>query len=34
MALKFLHEFLDAVFFAVATELLLGHEEVWPANLE
>jgi hypothetical protein len=34
MALKFLHEFPDAVFFGVATESLLRDEEVWSANLE
>jgi hypothetical protein len=34
MALKFLQEFPDAVFFGVATKSLLRDEEVWPANLE
>jgi hypothetical protein len=34
IALKYLHEFPDAVFLEVATEPLLGHEEVWSANLE
>jgi len=31
---EFLKEFPDAVFFGIATESLLGDEEVWSANLE
>jgi len=34
IALKILHEFPDAVFLGVATELFLGDEEVSSANLE
>jgi len=34
IALTFSHEFPDAVFLGVATESLLGDEEVWSANLE
>ena len=34
IALKFSHEFPDAVFLGVATEAILGDEEVWSANLE
>jgi hypothetical protein len=34
IALKYLHEFPDAVFLELAMEPLLGPEEVWSANLE
>jgi len=34
IALKFSPEFPHAVFLGVATESLLGDEEVWSANLE
>jgi hypothetical protein len=34
IALKILHEFPDAVFLGVATESLLGDEEVWPPIFE
>jgi len=33
IALKFLQEFPDALFLGVPTNLLLGDEEVWSANL-
>jgi len=34
IALPFSHEFPDAVFLGVATETLLGDDEVWSANIE
>jgi len=34
IALKFLHNFQQAVFLGIAMESLLGDEEVWSANLE
>jgi len=34
IALTFAHEFPDAVFLGVATEALLGDDEVWSANIE
>jgi hypothetical protein len=34
IALTFSHEFPDAVFLGVATEALLGDEEVWSSNIE
>jgi hypothetical protein len=34
IALKFLQEFLEAVFIGVLEESLLGEEQVWSARLE
>ena len=34
IALTFSHEFPDAIFLGVATEALLGDEEVWSSNIE
>jgi len=34
IALKFLQEFLEAVFIGVLEDSLLGEEEVWSARLE
>jgi hypothetical protein len=34
IALKCLHEFLEALFLGVAMESQLGDEEVWSAKLE
>ena len=33
IAFKFLHEFPEAVFLMVASESLLGEDEVWSARL-